>query len=135
MKYKCFHTVYSSIELANEKSLLDNFLSIISMHLNIFFNNLIIGSLFDSKHSKWGQWTFCIFFPHRKKRWKRSLRLTRSFSVSSSVQRPHYSCKPVLGCLLVDTAAECAVRNKIFTVLWWLKKSVQNHLEERRENN
>lgn len=40
-KYKFFHTVYSSIELANAKSLLDNFLSRITMHLNIFFNNLI----------------------------------------------------------------------------------------------
>lgn len=51
-KYKCFHKVYSSIELANAKSLLDNFLSRIAMHLNVFFNNLITGSLFDSKHCK-----------------------------------------------------------------------------------
>lgn len=129
-KYKFFPTVYSSTELAHAKSLLCNFLSRIAMHLHIFFNNLITGSLFDSKHCKWGQWTFCIFFPIEIRGERDHLgQLVPSLPLHQ-FKRPHYCCKPVLGkrqyctCLLVDISGECAIRNKIFTVTV-TEKSIQ----------
>lgn len=135
--------MYSSIELANAKSLLDNFLSQIAMHLNIFFNNLITGSLFDNKHCKWGQWTFCNFLPIEIRGERGLLGQLVPFLLLPQFKGPHQCCKPGLGkrqywaCLLVGSMF-CFLlllmcNRKHCTVV--SEKSVRDHLEVRRENN